>query len=574
MEKVKIQILEYFKGLEFEEVQHKYVFNSKPIKISVSGLIKNYYKPFDSYSISLRIAERDGISQEEVLKGWDDEATKGINKGNKAHLFGEVYPFNRNLEPKDKYEEAIVKFWNDLPDTIVPVIMELRMFHKEFMFAGTADILLYNTVTGMFIIGDYKGLPLDTPILTTEGWKNMEDLTIFDKVYDKEGLPTKIKAVSEIHNKKCLQINFDNNENIISDFEHRWLISFCNSGTWKDKVMTTQELKKYIEEKTNVYGQNIPSCYIPKILNSKPLNIEEKKLPIDPYVLGIWLGDGHKADSKITQMNTLVWKEIEKRGYKIGNDVSKGGAGKAKTCTIFNIHSQLKKLNLLFNKHLPKEYLLSSYEQRLDLLRGFMDADGYYNKKRKRYVIATTKQIQVDIAVELLASLGIKTTVISCKKYCNNKIFDGWDVCFTTDKFNPFLNRNQDIKIKTNNQNSYRRILNIEEVSSVPTKCIEVESKSHTFLAGKSLIVTHNTNKDLFKNFKEQKMLGPFDNMLDCAFNKYQLQLSYYQILFEQTGLKVSSRKLIWLLPDGTYKMYNMDNHTGVLKQELKTIKL
>lgn len=155
-EDIKIQILDYFKGLEFKEEEHKYLFESKPIKISVSGLIKNYYEPFDTYNISLRIAKRDGITQEEVIKGWDDEGQKGINTGNKAHLFGEVYPFNKHLEPNTKFDEAIIKFWNDLPQHIVPVIMELRMFHKKFMFAGTADILLYNTITETFIIGDYK----------------------------------------------------------------------------------------------------------------------------------------------------------------------------------------------------------------------------------------------------------------------------------------------------------------------------------------------------------------------------------------------------------------------------------
>lgn len=156
MENMKIQILKNFMGLEFNEGNHKYFFNSKPITISVSGLIKNYYKPFDSYSISLRIAERDGVKQEDVIKGWDDTSKIGMNIGNKAHFFGEVYPFQKHLEPKDGFEEAIVKFWNDLPSHIVPVIMELRMFHKEYMFAGTADILLYNTLTDTFIIGDYK----------------------------------------------------------------------------------------------------------------------------------------------------------------------------------------------------------------------------------------------------------------------------------------------------------------------------------------------------------------------------------------------------------------------------------
>lgn len=59
-----------------------------------------------------------------------------------SHLFGELYPFNRDLEPKSGFEKAIVKFWNDLPDFIIPVIMECRMYHKELMYAGTLDILL------------------------------------------------------------------------------------------------------------------------------------------------------------------------------------------------------------------------------------------------------------------------------------------------------------------------------------------------------------------------------------------------------------------------------------------------
>jgi len=156
MEEMKIQILDYFKGLEFEEESHKYKYGSVPIKISVSGLIKNFYKPFDTKGISERVSKRTGVSQEDIIKGWEDESEKGIKTGNKSHLFGEVYPFNRHLEPSTPFEEAIVKFWNDLPAHIIPVTMELRMFHKIFMFAGTADILLYNTITKTFIIGDYK----------------------------------------------------------------------------------------------------------------------------------------------------------------------------------------------------------------------------------------------------------------------------------------------------------------------------------------------------------------------------------------------------------------------------------
>lgn len=179
MEKLKAQILNYFKGLEFKEDTHKYSFDSKPIKISVSGVIKNFYKEFDSYAVSLRIAERDGLNQEDILKSWEDAGKIAIEKGNKAHKFGENYPFNRTLKPSDKLEEAIVKFWDDLPEHILPVIMELKMFHKEHMFAGTADILLYNTITDTFIIGDYK-----TNKDLFKNFQNKKMLGVFNSLLD------------------------------------------------------------------------------------------------------------------------------------------------------------------------------------------------------------------------------------------------------------------------------------------------------------------------------------------------------------------------------------------------------
>ena len=156
MENLKIQILDYFKGLQFDEAEHRYAVNGQQIKISVSGVIKHFVEPFDKYTISARIAARDGISQQDVLKSWENEAQRACQNGKDTHLFGELYPFNRHIKPRTKFEEAIVNFWNDLPSTVIPVVMELQMYHKEYMFAGTADILLYNTVTKTFIIGDYK----------------------------------------------------------------------------------------------------------------------------------------------------------------------------------------------------------------------------------------------------------------------------------------------------------------------------------------------------------------------------------------------------------------------------------
>ena len=78
-------------------------------------------------------------------------------------------------------------------------------------------------------------------------------------------------------------------------------------------------------------------------------------------------------------------------------------------------------------------------------------------------------------------------------------------------------------------------------------------------------ILDFKTNTDLFKNYKGKKMLKPFDNLLDNPYNKYQLQLSLYQILFEQTGYEIESRALVWIKPNGTYEVYKTEDYTKQL---------
>jgi replicative DNA helicase len=359
----------------------------------------------------------------------------------------------------------------------------------------------------------------------------MGDLEKSDKVYDKDGNLVNILNISKVKNKKCLKMVFDNNEGIISDFEHRWLVYTQNCGVKKEMVMTTQEIKDYND---NLIKRD--SYKILKIENSKPLNNPNIKLPIDPYILGMWLGDGHKVDAKITQANPKVWDEIKKRGYRVGKDLSQGGAGEATTRTVFDMQHELRELKLLNNKHVPDIYLNASYEQRLDLLRGLMDSDGTFNKTRNRFVMASTKEKQADFYIEVASSLGLKCTKTKYSKKFKGKLIPCFNAEFTTDKFNPFLCRNENLDFKIlKDKNSYRNIVSVEEVNSVQTKCIEVNSPSNTFLCGKNFLVTHNTNK--IKNFQvhhyTSPMLPPFESEMDTALAHYKIQLPLYgQILW------------------------------------------
>lgn len=149
-------IEKYFNELSFEETSHKYSVGKTKIKLSATGVIEKFKSTFDALTISGYVADSRGISQDEVLKEWKDINTEAIQRGNRVHLFGELYPRNRNMTPTCPQEEAIVKFWKDLPSHLEIVKLELPMYHKQFMFAGTADITLYNKNTGTFIILDYK----------------------------------------------------------------------------------------------------------------------------------------------------------------------------------------------------------------------------------------------------------------------------------------------------------------------------------------------------------------------------------------------------------------------------------
>jgi hypothetical protein len=76
------------------------------------------------------------------------------------------------------------------------------------------------------------------------------------------------------------------------------------------------------------------------------------------------------------------------------------------------------------------------------------------------------------------------------------------------------------------------------------------------------VIADYKTNKDLFKQYKDQKLLGIFRDMNDCPFSKYKIQLSAYQVLLEKTGYKVSRRFLVWLKEDGNYEIFNTSDIT------------
>lgn len=505
-------------------------------------------------------------AQQDILDEWQKENMKSCDRGTKIHaemeaMFvpkkdTELKKFGLGGKFKVNTNATLMENNINILDVEKGVFPEYLVYRNsddgKFKLAGQIDLLIKDG--NDIIIVDYKGLPLDTPIPTEYGFKTMGDLQVGDRVFDKDGNLCSVIHKSQVHNNPCYEITFDNSETIIADEDHRWLINIRTTNKkspYKELIMTTAELAAYIDSVKDDWN----SYTIPKILNPKPLNLEQKNLPIDPYVLGCWLGDGSKQCGAITNVSNNIWDEIQRRGYELGEDIS--AEDRSEAHTVLGIHKYLRELNLLHNKHIPDIYLRSSFDQRLDLLRGLMDTDGYYHPKRKRFVMNTDFEWQKDGMVKLLGSLGIKVTVFDIVTKLNGKEFPGWSINFSTKDLNPFLSRNQDIEFPSIDKCSFRNIVSVNMCPTVETQCIEVDSPSHTYVFGKSHIVTHNTNKKLDdKSFFDSKtkknvmMKYPLNNLMDCNKVHYALQLSTYAWMLQMINPRFNIKKLILIHHD------------------------
>lgn len=378
---------------------------------------------------------------------------------------GEYDPRRRNIvHPEYGFDFAIDTEWAKYKHNGI---------ESQLRIKGTID-LVTQIDDNTYEIVDWKGLPVDTLLPTPNGWSTMGEIEIGDTLFDKDGCKTKVLAKSKKNYKNCYKIYFDDTTNVICDNEHLWLLN-------NNKTVNVKELK---------VGD--------KICVTKPIESDYKKLPIDPYILGIWLGDGRNRCGEISNADEFIFEEIKRRGYNLGKNIS----CKQEICqqrTIYGIRKELRKLNLLNNKHIPSIYLRASISQRLDLLRGLMDSDGSVNIVRKQAVFTNCNKKLSDDTKELLLSLGQRPNQANINHKYKDDICKVYPLHFRPININPFLLPRKANKILQNwgpGQSNIRRIEKIELLPiELETQCIMVDSPSNTYLCTENMIPTHNTGK-------------------------------------------------------------------------------
>ena len=350
-----------------------------------------------------------------------------------------------------------------------------------------------------------KALALDTEVPTPQGWKTMGDLEAGDDVFDPSGREVSVVAVSDVMtDRSCQVVEFTDGTEVVADSDHQWEVQtkYDQRNGKRRRVVTTEKLAERIKDSGGEFVHRVP--------RAAPVRYPRKDLPIDPYVLGIWLGDGTSTKAEITTVDRPVLAEVFRAGewvqqasgpvtYRIG---TAGGDRRRDPDTgrymaDGSLSSRLRALGLLGNKHIPRDYLEASVPQRRALLEGLMDSDGYVDS-RCRCDLTTVKRRLADDYRELVASLGHRVVVAEKRamlygRDCGPK----FEVTFTPHERVFRLPRKvarQRLTERRAWQRGCRSVKEVREVDSVPVRCIEVASPRGAFLVTRSFITTHNSS--------------------------------------------------------------------------------
>ena len=378
--------------------------------------------------------------------------------------------------------------------------------------------------------GSGKALALDTPVPTPDGWKNHGDLAVGDVVFDHAGQPCRVTARSEVWlDRDCYRMVFSDGTSIVSSAEHEWIVQLGHRS--KNELLTTKDLSERRLLSTCSRGKFTGDEKTFSIPAHDGLVLPEVSLPIDPYVLGIWLGDGNSKSGRVTTLDDFVVSELLRLGYSPDAVYSKKKT-KAKTYSFSKLHQELDGAGLLGNKHIPMEYMRSSFSQREALLQGLMDSDGYApNSSSQSEYVSMSPRLANDVT-ELMRTLGLTPRqsfgdASLNGKYCGQKnrvlvSVRGESVkCFRLPRKASRISSsrmvNQPWPLLPREQPHVRHIISVERVGSVPTSCIEVNSGSRMYLAGPGMVPTHNSTIRT-KSFSIQQILKHPDLAI-CIFS-------------------------------------------------------
>ena len=369
-------------------------------------------------------------------------------------------------------------------------------------------------------MGTGKDLDDRTPIPTPEGWTGMGDLRPGQTVFDEAGNPCTVTAVYPQGERPAYEVKFDDGTVITAGEEHLWVtlthshrakIHEC-PRRWASNItpITTREITESLRHQRGDIEEPMHSIPL-----AEPLNLPDRDLPIDPYILGIWLGNGPSAEAAAT-CHEDEEPHYQEAALAAGEPWSiRNQSGSALTCNTAGsprpqLVSSLRDMEIHQNQRIPARYLRASAAQRARLLQGLMDTGGYTAPRGGQAEYTTTSEKLAQGVLELVISLGQKATITQGEPALNGRrIPSKWTVIFYPTAQVASLPRKMERMETALAQTGQRYIQDVRPAGTRKTTCITVNSPSGLFLAGREMVPTHNTKVaiDLMDNLQTRRTL-------------------------------------------------------------------
>ena len=419
-----------------------------------------------------------------------------------------------------------------------------------------------------------KALALGTPLPTPTGWTTMGEVAVGDEVIGADGLPTRVVAATDVmFGRPCYEVTFSDGSVIVADEQHQWLTetrasrrSFQSARDGRNRtrnqrtfaaVRTTAEIAATLRTPTAEGRLNH------SVTLASPLELPDRVLPLSPYVLGAWLGDGTSASAAITTADDEMVMHLEAEGLRVTKTSalrryslrwpepevaerqclvcgeafvpatsqvrtcgrSCGGRSKGldephrvpvcpdcgqPSCGLLRcqacydghgtVPALLRSIGVLDNKHIPASYLRGSERQRRDLLAGLLDTDGTVSMTGSVQFTSTSPQL-ADGVFELVVSLGYRAHVLTKRVRGRTASSTAYTVNFTCGddvfRLSRKMLRHKEARRRTFERRNSRFIVDVRSIDPVPVRCIHVANQDHLYLAGRSMIPTHNSTLGL-----------------------------------------------------------------------------
>lgn len=335
-----------------------------------------------------------------------------------------------------------------------------------------------------------KALDVDTPILTGRGWSTMGQLEPGDQVHGANGRLTRVVATSEVFDDHpCYEVELSDGQKIVADAGHLWTVR----DRYRERTVTvdTETMAgNYLIGHRSTHTERRYSMPAPAALDRPAIG-----LPVAPYLLGAWLGDGATATARITSIDPEVISRFAEH-FPV-----RQLQGTSTWAVTNGLQTALQHLGVLGNKHVPEQYLLASAAQRLELLRGLMDTDGTVirGSGTPRCEFTNTNRALADAVLFLARSLGWKATLREGRamlrgRDCGPKYQVSWAAYSDRPPFH-LARKSERLAARPVRpaRSSTIQVVAVRRVPTRPTRCIEVAAADGLYLAGRGLATTHNS---------------------------------------------------------------------------------